>query len=236
MPWFHGIAEREHEIQNPISADKIRLLGERMGLAPGQRVLDLACGRGGPALVLASTFGCEIVGVEKATEFAAAARDRVAAAGLGGLIEIHEQDAADFPIGAEAWDVVLCLGATWIWGGLEGTVARLVQGVRRGGHVAAGDVYMRDGAGHADEFATLPETVRRFERVGPPVTVLITASEDDWNAYESLHWASLEQWLRKNGDDPAAAEIRAEHEKWKWHYLEQGRGTQGWAILAGQKP
>lgn len=237
MPWFFAVAERFHDIQAPISADKIRLLGERIELAPGQRVLDIACGRGGPAIVLASTFGCEIVGVEKASVFAAAARERVATAGLDGLISIHEQDAADFPIEAEAWDAALCLGASWIWDGLEGTVSALVRGVRRGGHVAVGEVYRRAGSPEpaTEEFASLAETVRRFERTGPSVTTLITASRQDWDAYESLHWTSLEEWLAENPDDPGAAETRAEHEKWKWRYLEHEREAEGWAILAGRK-
>jgi SAM-dependent methyltransferase len=236
VAWFHGVAERHHDIQNPIGADKVRLLGERIGLAPGQRVLDIACGRGGPAIVMASAFGCEIVGVEKSSEFAAAARERVGAAGLEGLIRIHEHDAGDFAIDPEAWDAALCLGASWIWGGLEGTVAALVPGVRRGGHVAVGEVYRRrQPVRPDDEFASLAETVRRFERVGPPVTVLIAASEQDWDAYESLHWASLEGWLAENAGHAEAAEIRAQHERWKWRYLEQEREAQGWAILAGKK-
>lgn len=236
MPWFHAVAERYHEIQNPIGAEKLRELGERIGLRRGQRVLDIACGRGGPAVVLASTFGCQIVGVEKAGEFAAAARERIAAAGLEDLIAVHEQDAAEFPIERGAWDAALCLGASWIWGGLEGTVAALVPGVRHGGHVAVGDVYLRrDDAAAEGEFTSLGETVRRFERAGPPVTTLITSSEHDWDAYESRHWASLEEWLAENADDPGAAEIRAEHEKSKWRYLEGGRAVQGWAILAGRK-
>jgi SAM-dependent methyltransferase len=236
VPWFHAVAERHHDIQNPIGADKVRALGERIGLRRGQRVLDIACGRGGPAIVLASTFGCEIVGVEKANEFATAARERVAASGLERLVTVVEQDAGEFTIEPEAWDAALCLGATWIWGGLEGTAAALVPGVRRGGHVAVGDVYLRGReVGAEGEFTSLAETVRRFERAGPPVTTLITASEHDWDAYESRHWASLEEWLAENADDPGAAEIRAQHEKWKWRYLEGGREQEGWAILAGQK-
>jgi predicted O-methyltransferase YrrM len=235
VPWFHGLAERHHDIQNPISADKICLLGERIGLAPGQRVLDIASGRGGPAIVLASTFRCTIVGVEKASEFATAARERIAAAGLEELIEIDEQDAAGFAIEPEAWDAVLCLGASWIWGGTEGTVAALVPGVRRGGHVAIGEAFLREPVENDAGFASLLETVRRFERAGPPVTTLITASEEDWDAYESLHWGSLEEWLADNADDPGAAEIQAEYEHWKWRYLEHGRRVEGWAILAGRK-
>lgn len=237
MPWFHAVAERYHDIQNPISGEKIRLLGERIGLGPGRRVLDIASGRGGPAIVLASTFGCRVLGVEKSNEFATAARERIATAGLEELITIHEQDAADFPIEPEQWDAALCLGASWIWDGLEGTVAALVRGVRPGGHVAVGEVYLRGAPGDGEgEFASLADTVRRFERAGPPVTTLITASEHDWDAYESLHWASLEEWLAEHGDEPEAAEIRAEHERWKWHYLENGREIDGWAILAGRKP
>lgn len=236
MPWFHAVAERYHDIQNPISGDKIRLLGERIGLAPGHRVLDIACGRGGPAIVLASTFGCRVVGVERSNEFATAARERIAAAGLEELITIQEQDAADFPIEPEQWDAALCLGASWIWDGLEGTVATLSRGVRPGGHVAVGDVYLRAEPRDGDEeFASLADTVRRFERAGPPVTTLITASEQDWDAYESLHWASLEEWLAENAEDPAAAEIRSEHDRAKWRYLERGREADGWAIFAGQK-
>ena len=236
MPWFHAVAERYHDIQNPISGDKIRLLGERIGLRPGRRVLDIACGRGGPAIVLASTFGCRVVGVERSNEFVMAARERTAAAGLQELITIHEQDAAGFSIEAEQWDAALCLGASWIWDGLEGTVAALMRGVRPGGHVAVGEVYLRAEAGDGEgEFASLADTVRRFERAGPPVTTLITASEEDWDAYESLHWASLEEWLAENAEDPGAAEIRSEHEKWKWRYLEHGREADGWAIFAGQK-
>ena len=235
VPWFHGVAERYHEIQNPISADKIRLLGERIGLAPGQRVLDVACGRGGPAIVLASAFGCNVVGVEKANEFATAARERIAAAGLEELIEILEQDAGDFAIEPEAWDAAICLGASWIWDGTEGTVAALVPGVRAGGHVAIGEVYLRRQVENDAGFASLGETVRRFERAGPPVTTLITASEEDWDAYESLHWVSLEEWLAENADDPEAGEIRTQYEKWKWRYLEHERRVEGWAILAGRK-
>lgn len=236
MPWFHAVAERYHDIQNPISAEKIRLLGERIGLGPGRRVLDIACGRGGPAIVLASGFGCRVVGVERSNEFATAARERIAAAGLEELIAIHEQDAADFPIEPEQWDAALCLGASWIWDGLEGTVATLSRGVRPGGHVAVGEVYLRAPAGgDREEFVSLADTVRRFERVGPPVTTLITASEQDWDAYEGLHWASLEAWLAENAEDPGAAAIRSEHERSKWRYLEHGREADGWAILAGQK-
>jgi cyclopropane fatty-acyl-phospholipid synthase-like methyltransferase len=82
VPWYHLVAERDHEIQNPTSEEKIRLLGNLLRLHSATRVLDIACGRGGPAIVLASEFGCRITGVERTPEFAGAARERLAEANL----------------------------------------------------------------------------------------------------------------------------------------------------------
>ena len=57
MASWIAVVEAQHDIQNPTSAAKIRLLGERLGLQPGSDVLDIASGRCGPAIVLTQTFG-----------------------------------------------------------------------------------------------------------------------------------------------------------------------------------
>jgi cyclopropane fatty-acyl-phospholipid synthase-like methyltransferase len=49
IPRYFVVAESEHELQNPTSAEKLALLGERLELGQGSRVLDIASGRGGPA-------------------------------------------------------------------------------------------------------------------------------------------------------------------------------------------
>jgi hypothetical protein len=40
MPSYHVVAESEHELQNPTSPEKIRLLGERMRLGSESSVLE----------------------------------------------------------------------------------------------------------------------------------------------------------------------------------------------------
>src|SRR5262252_4646864 len=102
MDWPWEVAERDHELQNPTSVEKILLLGSYLRLNPESRVLDLACGKGGPATILASTYGCRITGVEIRAAFADAARERIAAVGLDGLVEIHTADAATFPLEPES--------------------------------------------------------------------------------------------------------------------------------------
>jgi tRNA1(Val) A37 N6-methylase TrmN6 len=77
-------------------------------------------------MILAETLGCPILGVKRAPEFAQVARERIAEAGLKELIEVIEQDAREFPLEPNAFDAALCLGASFIWDGLDGTLAALV--------------------------------------------------------------------------------------------------------------
>jgi SAM-dependent methyltransferase len=240
MPWYYAVAESAHDIQDPASPEKIRELGERLRLGPESRVLDVACGRAGPALVLASTFGCQILGVERAAAFAEAARERVAAAGLDSLVEIVEGDAAAFPLEDEAWDAVLCLGASFVWSDLLGTLDALAPATRRGGHVVVGEPYWRrpppdDHPDGPETFVSLEETVARFESVGLPVVGLIAASQEDWDRYESHHWSAVEEWLAASGDNPEADELREQHARSKALYLRWNRELLGWAIFAGLK-
>jgi SAM-dependent methyltransferase len=236
---YHVVAESDHEIQNPTSAEKIRLLGRLLELGPEAHVLDVACGRGGPALVLASAYGCRITGVERAREFAEAARARVAEAGLSDLVDIIEADARTFQLSSDSWDAALCLGATFIWDDLAGTLAALVPAVRPGGHVAVGEPFWRQTpvAGTDDlGYVGLAETVNRFESSGLVTVGLIGASLEDWDRYESLHWRAVESWLAEHPDESGVEELRSENEQHRSTYIEERRERLGWALIAGRKP
>ena len=131
MPWYYAVAERDHEIQNPTSAEKILLLGERLRLSPDSHVLDVACGKCGPAILLARKFGCAITGIERASEFAAEARERIAASGLADRIEVIEADASRAEIEPAGYDAAMCLGASFVWADLAGTLPHLRRATRR---------------------------------------------------------------------------------------------------------
>jgi cyclopropane fatty-acyl-phospholipid synthase-like methyltransferase len=165
IPRYYVVAERDHEIQNPTSAEKLRLLGERLRLGPGSRVLDVASGRGGPALLLAREFGCSVEGVEIAPEFHAAAVERVAAAGLADLVTYRLGDASHEAFPAASYDAALCIGASFVWGSLAGTLDALEPVVGPGGHVVVGEPFWRrlplpdDYEDRNDPFTTLEGTV-----------------------------------------------------------------------------
>jgi SAM-dependent methyltransferase len=236
MTWWHAVVESRHELQNPTSAEKIRLLGERLGLGPGSHVLDIASGRGGPAVILAEAFGCRLTCVERAPEFVAAARERAAAAGLGDRIEIVEADASTYELGR--YDAALCLGATFVYGGLVPTLERLRPAAPL---LAVGEPYWRewplppaaDGPPRTDEAEWLPlaETVERVESAGVRVVSLIASTQDDWDRYESLQWQTLDDWLSANPGHPQAEEFRAVGAAQRTRYLAWERAAMGWAIF-----
>jgi SAM-dependent methyltransferase len=237
IPRYFVVAESRHELQNPTSEEKLVLLGQLLELRPGSRVLDIASGRGGPALLLARTFECSIDAIELSPDFHATAVERAAERGLSHLVSFRLGDASEAELEPEGYDAALCLGASFAYGGLAETIDALAAAVRPGGHVVVGEPYWRrlplpDGYEERDEpYTTLEGTVHVFEAKGFPVVSVIASSEDDWDRYETLHWQAVEEWLAANPADPAADDIRSRHERWKRIYLRHGRDCCGWAIF-----
>ena len=236
--WWHAVVEARHDLMNPTSPEKIRLLGERLGLGPGSHVLDIASGSGGPALLLAETFGCRLTCVERAPEFVATARERTAAAGLADRIEIVEADAATYALGR--YDAALCIGATFVYGGLVPTLERLRPAAPL---LAVGEPYWRVWPLPPDPFAgehertdesewlPLLETVERFESTGVRVVSLVASSQEDWDRYETLKWQTLDEWLAANPGHPQADEFRERGAAERARYLGWERDAMNWAIF-----
>jgi SAM-dependent methyltransferase len=222
---WHELVERDHDLQNPTSAEKIRLAGLYMRLGPQTTVLDVACGKAGPALVLAREFGCRIHGVDVSAVFVEAARRRIADAGLDKLISVEVADAAQ----VSEWpscDAALCLGAAFVWGHIGDAAAALAQAVGGGAAIAVGEPFWREAGRDEDGFVDLAQTVARFEAAGVDLTGMVAASEDDWDRYRSLQWRAA---VETGGD-----EVMDRHLGRRESYLSGRRAELGWAILTGR--
>ncbi|WP_369389690.1 class I SAM-dependent methyltransferase [Streptomyces sp. CG1] len=75
--------------------DKLELICAKLGLTPGQRLLDVGCGWGSMAIHAAREHGVSVVGVTLSQEQAAYARKRVADEGLTDRVEIRVRDYRD---------------------------------------------------------------------------------------------------------------------------------------------
>ena len=81
-------------------------LARLFGAAPGQRVLDVGGGLGGPARTLAVEYGCRVTVVDLTESFVRAARVLTGRLGLDDRVSHHVGDALDLRFDAGAFDVV----------------------------------------------------------------------------------------------------------------------------------
>jgi SAM-dependent methyltransferase len=240
---FHEIAEANHRILNPFTDEKLLLLGDVCRLTSGQRQLDLACGKGEMLCRWAERYGIEGVGVDLSEVFLTAARARAAELGVADRVRFVQADASTPPPEGAPYDVVSCIGATWIGGGLAGTVELMRPALRTDGLLLIGEPYWIAkppeqaygplGIGPND-FTSLAGTEERLAAAGVELVEMVLADQDSWDRYVAAQWWTLDAWLRANPDDPEWAEIRQTFEvSRRWH-LEYGRQYFGWGVFVGR--
>jgi len=236
----YEIAEGDHRILNPFTDAKLALLGEVARLRPGMRILDLACGRGELLCRWSVAHGIEGVGVDLSEVFLAGARERAAELGVGARVRFELGDAGAYRADPGSFDVVACIGATWIGGGLAGTLDLMARGLRDGGVLLVGEPFWLEeppAAAEASlgfplgEYASLAGTVDRFAAAGLEVLEMVLSDPDSWDRYVASQWWTLSDWLRTNPNDPERDEIRAFLESGRRAHVEYGRRYLGWGVF-----
>jgi len=95
MTYSSAIFDELDEDLEAAQMRKYRRLADQLDLSPGQSVLEIGCGWGGLARLLASEYGVKVVGLTLSTEQRDEAINRIAADGLSDKIEIRLQDYRD---------------------------------------------------------------------------------------------------------------------------------------------
>lgn len=132
IPRIFNITESAHRIHNPFTPDKYATLGAALRLSAGARVLDLGSGSGEMLCTWARDHGIVGTGIDMSPLFTAQAQSRAVELGVAAQVSFIHGDAAGH-VADEKVDVAACIGATWIGGGVAGTIALLAQSLRPGG-------------------------------------------------------------------------------------------------------
>ena len=237
---FHEIGEANHRILNPFTEEQLMLLGEICRLKPGKRQLDLACGKAEMLCRWAQRWGIEGVGVDISSLFLGEAKARAYELGVTSQLTFVQEDAGQYPAEQQGFDVVSCIGATWIGDGLAGTLALMKPALKQGGLLLIGEPYWIEAPPaeayeavgvDKDDFTSLDSTLTRFEEVGTQLVEMVLANQDSWDRYEAAQWMALSDWLRDNPGDPDAPTIRNWLNKNRRAYLQYGRRYFGWGVF-----
>jgi SAM-dependent methyltransferase len=163
---------------HPGGAALTRRLAAALGLKPSQRVVDVASGIGTTALLLASEFDVEVLGVDLGAEQVAKARSRAATARLDGRARFEVGDAEQLPVGDALFDAAVCECAFCTFPDKATAAGELARVVRPGGRIGITDVWLEptrlepDLAGLAGRVACLADA-----RPIPELCTLLEAAD-----------------------------------------------------------
>lgn len=114
-----------------------RRVADSLGLRPGDRVLDVGCGLGSPAIQFAEEYGVRVTGINISTVQVAEAQARAEAAGLADRVRFTYGDYMDldaYPDGS--FDAVVAMETLLYAADLQHALRGLLRVLRPGGRLA----------------------------------------------------------------------------------------------------
>jgi len=242
IPRIFNITESAHRIHNPFTPEKLATLGAALRLERGMRLLDLGSGSGEMLCTWARDYGIIGTGIDMSQLFTEQAQLRAEELGVTDQVKFIHGDAAGY-VSDKKVDVAACVGATWIAGGVVGTIELLAQSLRTGGIILIGEPYWRQLpptedvakgclAGSISDFLLLPEFLAFFGQLGYDVVEMVLANQDSWDRYEAAKWLTMRRWLEANPDDELAKDVRAALTSEPERYAAYTREYLGWGVFA----
>ena len=232
---YWAIAERDIEIQNPITDRKLRLLDDYCDIGDGLSVLDIGCGKAWVMRQWAERHAIEGVGIDINARFLEVARRKSPARGR---LTFHNTSVKGFRIEPASYDVVICLGASFVIGELPAAIEWMAAAAKPGGRLVIGDMVLKRPPAVPKHEVLPPDTLSMVgivERHGAEVSATISASEADFERYASHHRHATLTWARENPNHPDHAQV-LEKSRADWMYYQRTiRPMLGWAIVVGRK-
>lgn len=238
---IYSICQSEHLIHNPFTPEKYSTLGRVLRFKKNTRILDLGSGSGEMLCTWARDHDITGIGIDMCPQLTSQARLRAEELNVSNRVNFIHNNAADY-VASEKMDVAACVGATWIGGGVAGTIALLAKSLTPGGLILIGEPYWiqwptdeiaRDcGVASQSDFLTLPELVSQFDTLDYDVIEMVLADKEGWDRYIAATWLTMRRWLENNYDDELAAYVRTELSASPKRYVSYARDYLGWGVFA----
>jgi SAM-dependent methyltransferase len=239
------LAHADHPIASPLSDDSVGRLLAR-AVAGRSAVLDLGCGDGSWLLrALRREPSLIAVGVDHSDAGFDRVREQAEREGLSSRLELIRADARTWTSG-DRFDVVLSVGATHAFGGLEPTLAAMDGHLRPGGRALVGECFWEQeptprvldllGA-QREDYGDLAATVEVAASHGWVPLQGHVSTLEEWDDYEWSWTGALARWALDHPDDPDRDQVMTASVEHRRAWLEGYRGTLGFlTVLLGRPP
>jgi len=242
---FTTIAHGAHRFLNPIDPGTLEQALARVALAPGDRAIDVGCGKAALLIGLAERYRVRGLGVDINPAFLAEARAEAERRGVSQAVELIEGNAAGLHLTPASFALGSCIGATHALGGYPETLRALARLVRPGGHLLVGEGYWKHppapeylerlGA-REDEMTTHEGNLAAGNAAGLGERGAWVSRDQDWDRYEDLYADSVERYVEAHAEDPDAPAIGERIRRWRETYLRWGRDTLGFGLYLFERP
>ncbi len=233
------LAHADHPIASPLSDHRVdRLLAA--AVAGQGTVLDLGCGDGSWLLrALRRDPALIAVGVDHSDAGFDRVREQAEREGLADRLELVRADARSWSSN-DRFDVVLSVGATHAFGGLERTLAAIDGHLRPGGRALVGECFWEQAptprvldllGSQQDDYGDLAATVEVAAANGWVPLQGHVSTLEEWDDYEWSWTGALAAWASGHPDDADRDPGRAASVEHRRAWLGGYRGTLGFLTL-----
>jgi phosphoethanolamine N-methyltransferase len=217
---------------SPGGAASARACIARLGLSPGMRVLDVGCGLGGSAFLMAREHGVSVYGIDVSANMVTSARERLRAQGLASQVTLEHVDVLALPV-TPRYEVIYSRDVFLHIHDKPRLMALLHGLLNPGGLLFFTDYGRGEGEASAEFTAYIAQreydlrTVRGYRALLEQARFAEVTAEDHTAEFVGI----LKAELARIADDSEHADIRR---SWQDKIERAGRGEQNWVWCSGR--
>jgi SAM-dependent methyltransferase len=237
---FSTIAHSRHRFLSPLDPVKVDRSLALLDLPVGASVLDAGCGKGEVVIRLLERYpAVRALGVDTNASFIEEGTREAARRVPDADLTLLAEPLGEVPGDRLPLDLLICTGSSQVFGDVPATLAAAKRLVRPGGmllladgywHSPPSDAYLEALGAAPDEYSDLAGTIASYTANGFREIYSFIASADDWDHYEGLYAANVEQHVASHPDDPDGPAMLDRIRAWRRLYLTHGRGTLGFVV------